>query len=213
MTFHGCTVRSLLTGCRVTSRPRDRFLRYSKWQDAVWTALIQPPELKLPVTESQGTQTASHCRQSVFNKDISPQNYSTVHLHTTLIYGSNNKPQIQADIHDTPAQTYILLLFFSSGMHKFSKNLTAISKFYVQGWHKAKFHNKDPQKPGPAVKNLVAMVTILSLLIQLYITLAIKTSQLKPYSKGQTRHYERQCHTEMWSEQWTGKTAHFLWML
>jgi hypothetical protein len=29
----GWTVRSPLTGCQVTSRPRDRFSRYSKWTD------------------------------------------------------------------------------------------------------------------------------------------------------------------------------------
>ena len=33
VTVHGCTVRSPLTGCQVTSRPRDRFSRYSKWLD------------------------------------------------------------------------------------------------------------------------------------------------------------------------------------
>jgi len=27
---HGCTVKSPLTGCQVTSRPRGRFSRYSK---------------------------------------------------------------------------------------------------------------------------------------------------------------------------------------
>jgi len=61
-------------------------------------------------------------------------------------------------------------------MHKFSKTLTAISKFYVQGWHKAKFHNKDQKKLGAAVQNLVTMVNILSFLIQLHITYATKTS-------------------------------------
>jgi hypothetical protein len=30
---HGYAVRSLLTGCQVTSRPCDRFSRYSKWLD------------------------------------------------------------------------------------------------------------------------------------------------------------------------------------
>ena len=38
---HGCTVRSPLTGCQVTSRPRDRFSRYSKWHDTFWIAIVQ----------------------------------------------------------------------------------------------------------------------------------------------------------------------------
>ena len=37
---HGCTVRSPLTGCQVTSRPRDRFSRYSKWLNIFRTALV-----------------------------------------------------------------------------------------------------------------------------------------------------------------------------
>jgi hypothetical protein len=40
MTVHGCTVRSPLTGCQVTSRPHNQFLRYSKWTDTFWTALV-----------------------------------------------------------------------------------------------------------------------------------------------------------------------------
>ena len=40
VTIHGCIVRSPLTGCQVTSRPRDRFSRYSKWLDNFRTALI-----------------------------------------------------------------------------------------------------------------------------------------------------------------------------
>ena len=40
VTVYGCTVRSPLTGCQVTSRPRDRFLRYSKWTDNFRTALV-----------------------------------------------------------------------------------------------------------------------------------------------------------------------------
>ena len=40
MTVNGCTVRSPLTGCQVTSRPCDRFSRYSKWLDTFRTALI-----------------------------------------------------------------------------------------------------------------------------------------------------------------------------
>jgi hypothetical protein len=31
VTVHGYTVRSPLTSCQVTSRPRDRFSRYSEW--------------------------------------------------------------------------------------------------------------------------------------------------------------------------------------
>ena len=40
MTVYGCTVRSTLTGCQVTSLPRDRFSRYSKWLDTFRTALV-----------------------------------------------------------------------------------------------------------------------------------------------------------------------------
>ena len=40
MNVHGCTVRSPLTGCQVTSRPRDRFSRYSKWLDTFRTILV-----------------------------------------------------------------------------------------------------------------------------------------------------------------------------
>ena len=40
MTVCGCTVTALLTGCQVTSRPRDRFARYSKWPDTFRTALV-----------------------------------------------------------------------------------------------------------------------------------------------------------------------------
>ena len=40
MAVHGCAVRSPLTGCQVTWRPRDRFSRYSKWPDTFRTALV-----------------------------------------------------------------------------------------------------------------------------------------------------------------------------
>jgi len=40
MAVQGYTVRSLLTGFQVTSRPRDRFSRYSKWLDTCRTALV-----------------------------------------------------------------------------------------------------------------------------------------------------------------------------
>jgi hypothetical protein len=40
VTVHGCTVRSPLTGCQVTSRSRDRFWRYSKWTDTFWAVLV-----------------------------------------------------------------------------------------------------------------------------------------------------------------------------
>ena len=42
VTVHGCTVRSPLPGCQVTSRPRDRFSKYSKWLDTFRTALVRP---------------------------------------------------------------------------------------------------------------------------------------------------------------------------
>ena len=35
-----CSVRSPLTGCQVTSRPLDRFSRYSKWLDVFQTDLL-----------------------------------------------------------------------------------------------------------------------------------------------------------------------------
>jgi hypothetical protein len=35
-----CSVISPLTGCQVTSRPRDRFSRYSKWLDTFQTDLV-----------------------------------------------------------------------------------------------------------------------------------------------------------------------------
>jgi hypothetical protein len=38
--FHGCAVESPLTGCQVTSRPSDRFSRYSKWLDTLRTTLV-----------------------------------------------------------------------------------------------------------------------------------------------------------------------------
>ena len=41
VTVHGCAVGSPLTGCQVTSRPRDRFSRYSKWLDTFRTAIVQ----------------------------------------------------------------------------------------------------------------------------------------------------------------------------
>ena len=40
VTVHGSAVSSPLTGCQVTSRPRDRFSRYSKWLDTFRTALV-----------------------------------------------------------------------------------------------------------------------------------------------------------------------------
>ena len=42
VTVRGCPVRSTLTGCQVTSRPRDRFSRYSKWLDTLPTAFAYP---------------------------------------------------------------------------------------------------------------------------------------------------------------------------
>jgi len=38
--FTEAQLRSPLTGCQVTSRPRDRFSRYSKWLDTFRTALV-----------------------------------------------------------------------------------------------------------------------------------------------------------------------------
>jgi hypothetical protein len=40
VTVHGRAVRSTLTGCQVTSRPRDWFSRYSKWLGTFQTALV-----------------------------------------------------------------------------------------------------------------------------------------------------------------------------
>ena len=41
MTVHGCAVSSSLTGCQVTSRPRNRLSSYSKSTDNFRTALVQ----------------------------------------------------------------------------------------------------------------------------------------------------------------------------
>jgi hypothetical protein len=40
VTVHRCTIRSPLTGCKVTSRPLDRFSRNSKWLATFLTGLI-----------------------------------------------------------------------------------------------------------------------------------------------------------------------------
>ena len=37
---HGCIVSSLPTGCQFTSKPRDRFSRYSRWPDTFRTAFV-----------------------------------------------------------------------------------------------------------------------------------------------------------------------------
>ena len=37
---HGCTLKSPLTGCQVTSRLREQFSRCSKWMDTFWAALV-----------------------------------------------------------------------------------------------------------------------------------------------------------------------------
>jgi len=37
---HGRTLGSSVTGCQGTSRPRDRFSRYSKWLNNSRTALV-----------------------------------------------------------------------------------------------------------------------------------------------------------------------------
>ena len=52
---HGCTVRSPLTGCQVSSRPRDRFSRYSKWLNTFRTALV----LTLQMWKSRGYDKAN----------------------------------------------------------------------------------------------------------------------------------------------------------
>jgi len=40
VTVHGCAGKSPPTDCQVTSRPRDRFSRYSKWLDTFQTGLV-----------------------------------------------------------------------------------------------------------------------------------------------------------------------------
>ena len=40
VTVQGCSVKSPLTGCQVTSRPRNRLSRYSKWLDTFRKALV-----------------------------------------------------------------------------------------------------------------------------------------------------------------------------
>ena len=41
VTVYGCAIQSTLTGCQVTSRPCDWFLRYSKWPDTFQTAIVR----------------------------------------------------------------------------------------------------------------------------------------------------------------------------
>ena len=61
VTVHSCAVGSTLTGCQVTSRPRDRFSRYSKWTDTFRTGLVvtvRPPEL---LTEFEHCSFCAQC--------------------------------------------------------------------------------------------------------------------------------------------------------
>jgi hypothetical protein len=43
VSVHGCTVMSPLTGCQFISRSHERFSRYSKWLDTLWTGLVSAP--------------------------------------------------------------------------------------------------------------------------------------------------------------------------
>jgi hypothetical protein len=52
VTVHGCTVRSPLTGRKVTSRPRNRFSRHSNWTDTFRTALVYYLRLLRQATDS-----------------------------------------------------------------------------------------------------------------------------------------------------------------
>ena len=47
VTVHGCITRSPLTGCQVTSRPRYRFSRYSKWLDITRQTSYMSIKLKI----------------------------------------------------------------------------------------------------------------------------------------------------------------------
>ena len=59
---YGCTVRSALTGCQVTSRPRERFSRYSKWTDNLRTSLVYVWYIKkhMHVVEGWKTKLLKH---------------------------------------------------------------------------------------------------------------------------------------------------------
>jgi hypothetical protein len=58
ITVQGCTVRSPLIDCQVSSSPRDQFSRYSKWLDTFWTALVHPFQ-HLPTTQAKSSSSAS----------------------------------------------------------------------------------------------------------------------------------------------------------
>ena len=64
VTVYECAVRSPLTGCQVTSRPRERFSRYSKWTDTFRTAPVYERIFKpvsLPADQTHGRVTVYRC--------------------------------------------------------------------------------------------------------------------------------------------------------
>ena len=90
MNVHGCTVRSPLTGCQVTSRPRYRFSRYSKWLDTFRTALVyilimvDTLLLRPSLYFTQLHFTPFHCTCRHFTS--SHLNFTQLHF-TTLSFG------------------------------------------------------------------------------------------------------------------------------
>jgi hypothetical protein len=59
--FYGCRVRSPLTSCHILSRPHNRFLRYSKWLDTFWTALVNS-HIHLTYSKTIKCDTLCHIR-------------------------------------------------------------------------------------------------------------------------------------------------------
>ena len=51
VTVHGCTVKSPLTGCQLTSRPHTWFTRYLEWTDTLRTALVYSKDLFHPLKQ------------------------------------------------------------------------------------------------------------------------------------------------------------------
>ena len=62
MTVQGSTVRSPLTACQVTSRPRYRFWRYSKWLDTFWTGHVHVYSPHHQLTSYRFVRLGIECR-------------------------------------------------------------------------------------------------------------------------------------------------------
>jgi hypothetical protein len=61
--IHWYRVKSPLTGCQVTSKPRDRFSRYSKWLDTFRRALVQ-----FPYMGEGGGDSTEECKVRAFSQ-------------------------------------------------------------------------------------------------------------------------------------------------